>query len=317
MMRLEELRLVVRVARMYYEQDIKQSVIAQRLGLSQSTVSRLLASAKDNGVVRISILQPKGVYSEIEDELVRRYALRDAVVADCSSDDNDRLLEREIGATAAYYLETALRPSEVIGISSWSATLAALTDQMQRMPRKGEMRVIQILGGVGDPAAERHASRLTSRFADLIGGTPVFLPAPGIVGSPSALRVILDDMFVREVLNQFADVSTALVGIGAIEPSNLLAASGNSFSQNELDLLRKRGAVGDVLLRFFDADGRPVDNPHNDRVVSMPLEQLAKVERSIGIAGGVRKLEAIRGALRGGWINILITDQFTAQRLTE
>ena len=315
MAQLDELRLCVRVARMYYEWEMKQSEIARQLGLSQPTVSRLLAEAKTNGIVRISVTTPQGVYMELEEELVRRFRLRDAIVVDCSSEHDERLIEREIGAAAAYYVESSLRPNEVIGISSWSATLVALMDALHSVPRKGDVRVVQILGGVGDPSAEVHASRLTSRFADMVGGQAVFLPAPGIVGSPAALQVILDDVYVREVLGVFEHVTTALVGIGAIEPSKLLAASGNVFSQAELDLLRQRGAVGDVLLRFFDARGRPVLTPLNDRVVSMRLEQLAKVDRSVGVAGGGRKSAAILAALRGGWINVLITDHFTARRL--
>lgn len=317
MLQVDEMRLAVRVARLYYEQEIKQAQIAARLGLSQSTVSRLLAFAKESGVVRITVSQPKGVYSQLEDALIERYGLRDAVVVEASSWENDPLLEREIGAGAAYYLETSLRPNEVIGISSWSATLVTVADQMHRAPRMGERRVLQILGGVGDPNAERHASRLTSRFADLVGGLPVYLPAPGIVGSAAALQVIQDDVYVREALAQFDKVTTALLGIGALEPSKLLASSGNIFSQQELDMLRDRGAVGDILLRFYDAEGKPVITSLNERVVSMQLEQLKRVDRSIGIAGGARKLEAIAGALRGGWVNVIITDQFTARALVE
>jgi DNA-binding transcriptional regulator LsrR (DeoR family) len=263
------------------------------------------------------VSQPQGVYSQLEDALIERYGLRDAVVVDATNEQNDPLLEREIGAGAAYYLESSLRPNEVIGISSWSATLVAVTDQMHRAPRMGERRVVQILGGVGDPNAERHASRLTSRFADLVGGAAIYLPAPGIVGSAASLQVIQEDVYVREALTHFDKVTTALVGIGALEPSKLLAASGNIFSQAELDLLRAQGAVGDILLRFFDSDGKPVTSPLNERVVSMRLEQLKQVDRSIGIAGGTRKQEAIRGALRGGWVNVLITDHFTARALVE
>jgi DNA-binding transcriptional regulator LsrR (DeoR family) len=317
MARLDELRLIVRVARMYYQWEIKQSEIARQLGLSQPTVSRLLAEARTSGIIRISVAVPQGVHSEVEEELVRRYRLRDAIVVDCSSDSDERQLEREIGGGAAYYVETSLRPNEVIGISSWSATLMALVDAMHPTPRKGDMRVVQILGGVGDPSAEIHASRLTSRFADLIGGQPVFLPAPGIVGSSAMREVILDDVYVREAMGTLEQVTTALVGIGAIEPSKLLASSGNIFSQAELELLRQRGAVGDVLLRFFAEGGKPVLTPLNDRVISMSLDQLAKVDRSVGIAGGQRKRQAILGALRGGWINVLITDQFTARWLLD
>lgn len=193
----------------------------------------------------------------------------------------------------------------------------ALVDAMHPTPRKGDMRVVQILGGIGDPSAEIHASRLTSRFADLIGGQAIFLPAPGVVGSPAMREVILDDVYVREVMGAFDQVTTALVGIGAIEPSKLLAASGNIFSQVELALLRQRGAVGDILLHFFNAEGKPVQTPLNERVISMPLEQLSRVDRTVGVAGGRRKQHAVLGAIRGGWVNVLITDQYTARWLLD
>lgn len=315
MAQLDEMRLAVRVARMYYQWDMKQSDIAKRLGLSQPTISRLLQHAKQSGIVRISVTVPQGIYTELEEDLLRCYRLRDAVVVDCSSDQDDRMMEREIGGAAAYYLESALRPNEIIGISSWSATLLALVDAMHSVVRKGDIRVVQILGGVGDPSANVHANRLTSRFADLVGGAPIYLPAPGVLGSAEAREVLLADAYVHEAIALFDQVTTALVGIGAIEPSKLLASSGNIFGAHELELLRSKGAVGDVLLRFFDIVGRPVETPLNDRVVSMRLDQLARVDRSIGVAGGARKYPAILGALRGGWINVLITDQFTARRL--
>jgi DNA-binding transcriptional regulator LsrR (DeoR family) len=315
MTQLDELRLAVRVARMYYEWNMKQSEIAKRLGLSQPTISRLLQQARETGIIRISVTVPAGVYTEMEEELLRRYRLRDAIVVDCSNDKDDRLIEREIGSAAAYYVESSLRPNEVIGISSWSATLLALVDALHSVARKGDIRVVQILGGVGDPSAKVHANRLTSRFADLVGGTPVYLPAPGVLDSGAAREVLLADAYVRDVILLFDQVTTALVGIGAIEPSKLLAASGNIFPPEDLELLRSKGAVGDILLRFFDAAGRPLNTQVNERVVSMRLEQLAKVDRSIGVAGGARKYAAILGALRGGWINVLITDQFTARRL--
>lgn len=312
-----EMRLVVRVARMYYEWDMKQATIAKQLGLSQPTVSRLLQQAKTEGVLRISVSVPQGIYTDLEEDLVKRYRLRDAIVVDCSGETDERFIERQIGAAAAYYLESALRPNEVVGISSWSATLLALVDAMHPVPRKGEIRVVQILGGVGSPSAETHAGRLTSRLADLLGGTAIFLPAPGIVGSAAAMEAITADHYVRGTLNLFDHVTTALVGIGTVEPSKLLASSGNHFSASELEELRRQGAVGDVVLRYFDAQGVPVNTPLSQRVISMRLDQLRKVDRSIGVAGGQRKLNAILGALRGGWINVLVTDYQTARRLVE
>jgi DNA-binding transcriptional regulator LsrR (DeoR family) len=96
-----------------------------------------------------------------------------------------------------------------------------------------------------------------------------------------------------------------------------LASSGNIFATEELEMLREKGAVGDILYRFFDGDGNPVQTPLADRVTGMKLDQLQRVDRVVGIAGGARKITAIRGALNGGLINTLITDRFTAERLVE
>jgi DNA-binding transcriptional regulator LsrR (DeoR family) len=188
---------------------------------------------------------------------------------------------------------------------------------MHQVPRKPGVQVVQILGGVGNPGAEMHAARLTGRLARLVNGKATFLPAPGIVGSPASLNVLLADPYVNEAMALFQQVSLALVGIGTVEPSELLAESGNIFSGTELDILRGEGAVGDILLHFFDEYGQPIETSLNSRVISMSLPQLQQVDRAVGVAGGRRKQEAILGALRGNLINVLITDCYTAKRLLE
>jgi DNA-binding transcriptional regulator LsrR (DeoR family) len=136
-----------------------------------------------------------------------------------------------------------------------------------------------------------------------------------VVGSADAARVLLSDRYVQEALGLIGTVTLALVGIGGIEPSRLLAASGNVFSASELQSLRNKNAVGDICLRFFDAQGAPVVTPLNNRVIGMNLEQLRRVNRVVGVAGGRRKVAAIRAALTGRLINVLITDRATARAL--
>jgi len=307
---------MTRVAKLYYESSLSQVEIAESMVLSQSSVSRLLKRAKAEGIVRIVVQVPPGVNTELEAALVSRYGLKDAVVVDCLSQDENQIM-RDIGAAAAYYVETTLRDDEVVGISSWSASLLAMIDAMRPQPNKKGIQVVQVLGGIGNPSAEVHATRLTGRFAGLVNGIPIFLPAPGIVGSAAASQVLLEDPYVKEAVQLFDQVTMALVGIGSDEPSRLLNLSGNVFSQDEQASLRRQGAVGDILLRFYDAQGRLVESTFNQRVISMQLEQLRKVERSIGVAGGRRKFKAVLGALRGGWINVLVTDRSTAQHLAE
>jgi len=314
MARIDELRLMTKVARMYYEQSLRQTEIMDRLNMSQSTISRLLKRAEKAGIVRIAVSIPSGAHPDLEEALQERYGLKEAIVID--SIDDDEQIVRDLGPAAAYYVETTLRPHDVVGLSSWSAALLAMVDAMQPSSRTAGVQVVQILGGVGNPSAEVHATHLTRRFANLVGGTATLLPAPGVVGSAEARRVMLRDHFVNEATRLMSSVTLALVGIGAIEPSRMLAASGNVFSAAELETLRDQGAVGDICLRFFDPDGVPVVTPLNDRVIGMDLAQLRETPRVVAVAGGSRKTAAIRGALAGKLINVLITDRNTAGRLT-
>jgi DNA-binding transcriptional regulator LsrR (DeoR family) len=313
MARIDELRLMSKVARMYHEQGLRQTEIMSRLSVSQSTISRLLKRAEKAGIVRITVSVPSGVNPELEEALQERFGLREAIVVD--SMDDDEQIVRDLGPAAAYYIETTLKPTDVVGLSSWSAALLAMVDSLRPNPRSAGVRVMQILGGVGNPGAEVHATQLTRRFANLVSGTATLLPAPGVVGSADAKRVLMKDRYVEEALRLMNKVTLALVGIGAIEPSRMLAESGNVFSPKELQALSAQGAVGDICLRFFDKDGAPVATPLDNRVIGMDLDQLRKSQRVVGVAGGKRKIVAIRGALQARLISVLITDRNTAQRL--
>lgn len=311
---IEETRLMTKVAYLYYHQGHKQSLIAEQLDLSQATVSRLLKRAESAGIVRISVNTPAGVYTQLENDLCSQYGLKAAVVVHCD-EENDELIIHHIGSAAAYYVETTISKGEVVGLSSWSSALLAMVNAMHPLAKPTGAKVVQILGGVGNPSAEVYASRITERFASLVVGDAVHLPAPGVVSSGEMRSELLKDQFVKEAVTLFDQVTLALVGIGSVEPSKLLASSGNVFSEKELDVLRDAGAVGDICLRFFDGGGDPSTIALDSRVIGITLEQLRATKRAVGVAGGLRKTEAIRGAIQGGWINVLITDQRTATRL--
>jgi DNA-binding transcriptional regulator LsrR (DeoR family) len=154
-------------------------------------------------------------------------------------------------------------------------------------------------------------------MAQLVNGEAIYLPVAGVLSTSAARDILMADDVTLQAVRLFDNVTTALVGIGAIDPSPLLAQSGNIFSPQELDLLRSKQAVGDILLRFYDRNGSLVETGLEKRVISMTLDQLSKVNRAVGVAGGSRKYIGILGALRGRWINLLVTDHFTAERLVK
>jgi DNA-binding transcriptional regulator LsrR (DeoR family) len=312
--RSPDLRLMTRIARLYHEEGLNQTEVARRLGITQVAVSRLLKKAEEHGIVRTTVVTPPGAFADLEGLLEEKFGLSQAIVGDASRDSEESVLNA-IGSAAAQFLESTLKAGEVIGISSWSASLLSMVEHMHPLRRAEGCLVVQILGGVGNPSAEQHANRLAIRLARFVHGDTRFLPAPGVVGSASAAKVLAQDPYVRETVALFEKVTLALVGVGSIEPSALVASSGNTFSRGELEDLQKNGAVGDICLRFFDDDGCEVRGALDGRVIGLDLESLRRVPRSVALCGGKRKYSAILGALRGKWVNTLITDQHTAQRL--
>lgn len=314
MARSDELRLIARIARMYHLDDLKQAEIAKQLRISQAGISRLLKRARDEGIVRISVEAPSGTFPELEERLRRRFNLAEIVIAECGEDREEQILSR-IGEAAAQYLEMTLQPGEVIGISSWSESLLRMVDHLDTGRRVGAARVVQILGGMGNPGVQAHANALTSRLARLTGATPMLLATQGVAGTVEARDALVSDPYVAGTIAQFAALTVAVVGIGAVEPSKLLADSGNIFTDSELQELTRLQAAGDICLHFFDVEGRPIRSPFEGRVIGITLDELRSVPRVVGVAGGRRKVPALLGALRGRLIDVLVTDQFTATRI--
>ncbi len=313
--RLNELRLIARVAQMYHIEGKRQAEIAEILRLSQATVSRMLKRAEQEDIVRTTVIPPAGTFAELETALRERYGLTEAIVVDCSEDRDGAVMAR-IGEAAAHFLEVTLQQDEIIGVSSWSQTILRMVDNIHPLKSAKAKYIVQILGGMGDASVQTHATQITARLAKLTGGEPRLLLVQGITSSREAKLVMLADPVVRETMDLFSRLSLAIVGVGAVEPSEMLARSGNIFSPQEMAMLHEAGAVGEISYRFFDKDGKPVETPLNERVIGISLEDLRRAERVIALAGGESKTQAIAGALKLGVIDVLVTDKFTAARLT-
>ncbi|WP_240809849.1 sugar-binding transcriptional regulator [Actinomadura sp. WMMA1423] len=308
----DQIRLLTKVARMYHERGMRQPQIAAQLHISQPRVSRLLKRAAQLGIVRTTVVTPRGVHADVEERLEQGYKLSEVVVVDTGDQADEPHVLPALGSAAAAYLETTLMGGERTGVSSWSSTLLAAVESMSPRPAADAGRVVQMLGGVGNVTAQAQATRITGRLAQLTGAAPVFLPAPGLLGSGSMRQVIVTDPNIESALAACDDLTMALVGIGSLTPSPLLRDSGNAFADSELPELRAAGAVGDVCLRFFDEHGRHLRTSLDERILGIAPGTLRRVPRRIGVAGGERKRTAIRAALLGGWVNVLITDYQTA-----
>lgn len=308
---------MTKVAHMYHVRRMLQSDIARELHISQPRVSRLLKRAGELGIVRTTVVVPSGVHTALEESLESAYGLDEVVVVDLDADVDDAHLVSALGSAAAGYLETTLLGGDTVGISSWSATLLATVEAMRpsRVPVVDE--VVQLVGGVGEQRVQMQATRLLARLASSTGAEPVFMPAPGLLGTASARDSLVADPTVADVLRLWPRLTTVLLGIGSLEPSPLLLSSGNALPEKDQEALRRAGAVGDICQRFFDAAGARVTTDVDARVVGITADELRRVPRRIGVAGGLRKHGALRGALLGGWLTVLVTDVQSAQRLLD
>jgi DNA-binding transcriptional regulator LsrR (DeoR family) len=156
---------------------------------------------------------------------------------------------------------------------------------------------------------------LTQLLADQLSCHAYLLPAQSIERSVEDRRRLLNSGEVAEVVAKFGEVDVALVGIGALEPSQLLMNSGNYYQEDMLRLLAGRGAVGDICLHYFNAQGDAVLADDEDPVIGMPLPQVRECTRVVALAGGSEKVAAIKGALEGRYIDVLITDRLVAEHL--
>ncbi|MFM2356973.1 MAG: deoxyribonucleoside regulator, partial [Pseudomonadota bacterium] len=161
--RVNELRLIARVAQMYHAEGKRQAEIASLMRMSQATVSRMLKRAEQENIVRTTVIPPPGTFAELEASLRERFGLTEAIVIDCSEDRDGAIMAR-IGEAAAHFIEVTLQPDEIIGVSSWSQTIMRMVDNIHPFRGVKARHVVQILGGMGDSAVQTHATELISRL---------------------------------------------------------------------------------------------------------------------------------------------------------
>ncbi len=312
-------RLLVKTARLYYEQEMTQAEISQQLRLSRQKVQRLLRQARDEGIVQISIRPLMGIYADLERDLEAHFGLREAVVVETTAYEDQPTVAREVGAGAAEYLLRVVQPGDAIVIS-WGGSLLGMVNALFANPTRSDVegiRVIQGLGGLGDPTREVHAADLARRLAQALGGQATLLPAPGVAGTREACDAFYGDPHVRKALEQAAAANLAFMGIGAPRPDSILIREGAIVDWPELAALQEHGAAGDINLRYFDERGQLIPSDLDDRVIGLTLDAIRRIEQVVGVAGGAAKLKAIRGALEGRLIDVLVTDNQTARLLVE
>lgn len=310
-------RLVTKVARLYHARGLRQIEIAERLRLSQPRVSRLLSQAEELGIVRNIVAVPPELNRDLEESLRDAYGITHAHVLDSVAADDEELTLDLGRAAVPFFVEALASGPSTIGFTSWSRTLRHMVEALRAaQPVSGH--VVEMLGDIGAPTHQQDVAHLTQRLATLTGAQPAFLRLPGVVTSPAILEALLrQDPHAREALRLLDDIDLALLGIGPCKVVGPLEPGDNYFTQEQFDEATCAGAVGQVCLRFLDADGAPVRTPLDELVLGVTLDQIRRARTRWAVSGGKDKYPIIRAALVGGWIDHLVTDAATAAHLLE
>ncbi len=303
--------LLIDVARLYYEQQLTQSEIGRRLNTSRSTVSRLLQEARDTGVVQITIHYTWERDTLLENELTHTFGIRDAKVLK-SYDRPAMDKHKGLGHFASRYLNRIADDNVIIGVS-YGRSIASTVEQIPPTPRE-KVTIVQIIGALGSSNPLIEGTDLTRELAHRYSAQYRYLHAPLMVEDARTRDLLANEPTVYETLSLGRHSDIALLGIGSLGADTSLIWEGY-LNEKELTWLRNIGAVGHMCAQFFDKDGAVLDIDLNKRSIGIGLEALPGIGTVIAVAGSVDKAEAIWGALRGGYIDVLITDDAAARQI--
>lgn len=309
----DRLRKIHRVLVMHYAEGLSQAEIAKRTGLSHPTVNRLVKEGHERGYVEISVKSPFQTLFELEKELASAGRLDEAIVVPSASDQEDVNL-RAAGKSVAEFILANLKDGDTICVSGGlgvSAVVEALNPT-----RAYDVVVVPATGGVQG----KHfidVNHVAAQFASKLQGRAYQIHAPIFAASREEREMLLSLQSVREVFARARDARIALVGIGSVQSEKStyfnLQASGATKSPN----LEEIGASGELVAHLIDSKGGLCDYPLNDRVVALTPDEVKAIPLSVGISAGARKVDPIASVLKGGFLDVLATDEATGTRVLE
>jgi deoxyribonucleoside regulator len=305
----DELQLMVQVARMYHQNGLTQEDVARRMNLTRQKVSRLLIAARSHGIVRTVVFDPTPGDSDLGKELKSRFHLHEVVLTPGENLEGTQL-RSAIGLAAAEHLKRNLKASQNVGIG-WGRTLFETVNLIGECEPR-HINVFPLIGGIGDLSPFFQVNELVRRLANSFGGSYRHFYAPAFVEDHSVLLNLLKTQEITQSTEHWSTLDVAVVGIGHVEFQKISSMFfADHITPQTLSLLESKGTVGDICARFFDIHGVQVFPELG--VIGINLEQLKSIPEVIAIAGGMEKVRAVLGALRGDFIKTLVIDATTAR----
>lgn len=310
----DDVRVLIEMAKMYYEENATQNEVAKAFNVSRSLVSKYMSKARDMGIVEITI-STQGIHPHnlLEEKLKEITGLEDIICVE-SSDDME-LLNHRMGIACSKYLNRIIRDNMVITVAPGRA-LHALAHHFVSKIQMPNTTFVPLTGGLGEMHSDIQANVIAELMSRKSGGKLLQLHCPVIVDSAKAREVFMEQSFIKKVMNVSKNADLAIVGIGG-KPTYFEM---NSAYLHKIDTpvsIDTDNVESDIGYIFLDAEGNEVDSEWNNRVMTLPLESIRNIENVIAIAGGMEKHKGILSAVRGKLIDVLITDVSSAEFLLD
>ena len=304
--------LMILAAWLYYDEQFTQKQIAEKLGLSRISVTRLLQRARQEGAVEIRMKKPLPLQYQLSLQLQKRYGLKNIVIAKTYEAQEDTL--NAVGEAAAEYLAGVVSPGSRLGIVGWSKTLSYMAPYLKAM--NGIVRPAVVSELVGSFVGKAETYNVSLQVAEALGVPIDMLPVPAMVRSEAARDAILAEPAISNALKHARQCDVIFVGVGHVGPGWTMVTRGH-LSEEEADYIRNKGAVGDILGRYYDECGRTVSTYLDSRIFSLSWEDLHRIPHIVAVACGPHKVKPILGLLRGSLCHCLVSDIETAQQVLQ
>ncbi len=300
-----DIRLIYKCCMLYYDDQLSQQQIAEILGISRPTVSRLLKEGKRRSIVKIEIDHSyNSGYHHLERELEKKFGLKEVIIVD---DKNDPYIQKlEIGNATAKYLERTLKDDDCVGVSM-GTTIKEIAQYVE-YNEAINITFIPLIGGVGQVGIHIHPNQIVMDLAKAFKGNVKLLHAPAVLSDKNVKENLKEDKGIKAILEEIDKVNVAIVGIGGKMNKGSTLVDTGYYDEEDLKLIESQNAVGDICLQFYDIKGDSSQYVYNEKVFGIELNQLKKIDKVIGVAAGGEKVKGIIGAINGRYINILVTN---------
>jgi DNA-binding transcriptional regulator LsrR (DeoR family) len=308
----EKWNTLATVANMYYNTDLNQNQIAERLYTSRSKISRMLKEARKLGIVQITIKEPWERNLEYEKTIMERFPIKNIRVIRRKTLDEDGG-KQLIYKAAAYYLDSIIRENMVVGIS-WGNTLCNVVKYISESNHKNiPITVVPIMGAARISSPEKDGLDLSKELASAYGGKYRYIYAPLFVKTNEVKMSLLQDDNIRWTLELAQAADIILTSVGSIEHKSWR----NFLSEKTLDMLDRKGVVGHIGGHFYDIEGKGLDLVISEKMIGVDFTGIKENQEIICISLGEEKARPVIGALNGGYISTLIVDEKCAEAVID